>query len=111
MDCEFEEKGKCVYALRKLEYEGCPGKDACPYGMVTIEWMKELEENAKKDIYMSPGELKGYTPQVGYLLDKDYSNPAEMFLNGTFTAEQLETLAQHMRKHSTDPNQQSIPDP
>ena len=68
------------------------------------EWIKELEKNSEKDIYMSPRELKGYTPQVGYILDKDYGNPGKIYLNGTFTPEQLDALAQHMRKHSTDPN-------
>lgn len=31
VSCEFNENDKCVYSLRKLEHEGCPGDDVCPY--------------------------------------------------------------------------------
>jgi len=64
------------------------------------KWIKELEENAKKDIYMSEGELKGYSPQVGYNLDEDYGNPQKIYLSGTFTIEQLEALVKHMKRHN-----------
>ena len=65
-------------------------------------WIKELEENAKKDIYMSEGELKGYSPSVGYILDKDYGNSNKIYLDGTFTIQQLQTLSTHMKKYTKE---------
>ena len=69
---------------------------------VMKEWIKELGENIGD---YPKGTLSGRDPVVIYQPDKR----EKVHLEGNYSADQLEALAQHMRKHSTDPNQQSIP--
>ena len=83
-------------------------KNSVDIGPAMKEWVKNLEEKAKSNLSMpADGQLYSFIdPDIHYHPDSD-----EISLHGSFTADQLEALAQHMRKHSTDSIHESTPDP
>lgn len=65
-------------------------------------WIKELEENAENFNHYKKGDLYLDDPIVTYFYKSELKNKKDIFLSGSFSIAELQSLITHIKKHNKE---------
>ncbi len=66
------------------------------------KWIKELEENAENFGHYKKGDLYLDNPIVTYFYKSELENKKDIFLSGSFSIADLQSLINHMKKYTKE---------